>query len=51
MEPTGEMEAYAIENIECERKRIHIILSRLINDEKVVITQDILDRVILGNRK
>ena len=46
----GQMDAYAMENVETERTRIHSILSRLLV-EKEEITQEVLSKVIFGNRK
>ena len=46
----GAVEEYAIENVETERKRLHSIFSRVISDGET-ITQEMLDKVILGNRK
>lgn len=46
----GEVESYAVENIEAERYRVHTILSRVLKSGDM-ITQEMLDKVILGNRK
>ena len=46
----GEIDAYAIENVEVERNRIHSILSNFIV-MKEEITQEVLSKVILGNLK
>ncbi len=45
----GQLEHYAIENVETERNRIHTILTRVLKEEP--ISQEKLDKVILGNRK
>ncbi len=59
----GQMDAFAVENVDTERKRLHGILSRVLGKEyfpehELEIIQDprpmiqeILDKVILGNRK
>lgn len=64
----GQMDEYAMDSVETERKRIHGILSRVLVDENraaietgglddylfsdyVDTLQEILDKVILGNKK
>ena len=49
-EPTGEMEEYAYENLQTERLRIYTKLCQLL-EAKEEITEEILKKLILGNRK
>lgn len=46
----GQMDAYAMENVETDRQRIYGILIRIYNSDEE-IDSDVLERVILGNRK
>jgi hypothetical protein len=44
------MDAYAIENVEVERTRIHSAIS-LILARKETLTQEDLSKIIFGNKK
>lgn len=46
----AQLDAYAMENVEIERQRIHGILSRMVA-MKEPITQEDLSKLLLGNRK
>jgi hypothetical protein len=46
----GQMDAYAIENVEVERTRIHSAIS-LILARKETLTQEDLSKIIFGNKK
>lgn len=46
----GEVESYAVENLEAERSRIYLILSRIVKSGEP-LTDEVLYKVILGNKK
>lgn len=46
----GEVESYAVENLEAERSRIYLILSRIVKSGES-LTDEVLYKVILGNKK
>ena len=46
----GQLDAYALENVEVERTRIHSAIS-LILARKETLTQEDLSKIIFGNKK